>query len=737
MNDRRPSSLAAAACLVAMLLAVVSSAGLHAQRSKLTPSPDGTQVPPATSIVDSSLATWTIASDGRILRNGAQAAGGWGSIISWSGGTIAVLGTDARWYQWTGSGWKTTTTTQPTAQPSPSGTRVPPAPAIIDNALSSWTIAADRAIRKDGVQVAGGYGSIIDWTNNVISVFGTDSRWYTWTGSRWVATTTTTPTTPTATPSANLTEIPPATTIVDHNLAAWTIASDLRILRDGTHAAGGYGSAMLWYGGGIYVLGTDQRWYQWTGSSWVYFSQSKPGGTTTSPPAGGGGTVTGDFYVAPGQNIQSVLDAGPEGSTIVLQAGTHRLQSLRPRNGQTIVGASGAVLSGARQLTTFGRSGAAWVATGQTQEGAGVGECQSWAPRCVRPEDLFIDDARLLHVASLSEGGSGRWFFDYAADTIYFWDDPAGRRVEASITPYAIGGTASNVTVKSLVIEKYANPAQTGVIRGGGLNWLIDSNLVRFNHGSGIEMASGRQVLRNTVYANGQMGVSGSAIGALVEANEISYNNAAGYNAYWEGGGTKFANCSSLIIRGNFVHHNDGPGLHTDINNIDVLIENNRVEDNALTGIFHEVSYRTTIRYNTASRNGQKRPDPYWVDGAGILVNSSPDVEIYGNTLVDNWQGITALQTNRGSGTQGAFILKNLNVHDNEITQTGTTAAGSGRTGLEDLTGTAAFTSNNNRFVNNHYHLGSSAQYFFWLHVNVDEWGWRGYGQDVNGTFGR
>jgi hypothetical protein len=681
----------------------------------LPPSSSGTQAPPALTIIDSSPATWAIGSGGAILRNGAQAAGGYGSIISWASGAISVYGTDGRWYKWSGSGW----TASAASQPSPSGTEVPPASSIIDNSLAAWTIGSGGAILRNGVQAAGGYGSIIDWTNNVLSVYGTDSRWYTWTGAGWSRSAT-------QQPSPDLTEVPPASSIVDNSLATWSIASDLRILRNGTQANGGYGSDLYWYSGAIYALGTDSRWYVWTGSAWSFYGLTKPGTST----------VAGDYYVSPGQSIQSVINGAAEGKVIVLNAGVYRLQSITPKNGQTIVGASGAVLSGARLLTSFGRSGAAWVATGQTQQGSGVGQCQAWAPMCTYPEDLFIDDRRLLHVANFSDGAPGRWYFDYNADAIYMWDDPTNHRVEASVNSYAIGGTASNVSIKNLIVEKYANPAQNAAINSGQ-GWILDGNQVRWNHGIGIGIGPSSQVLRNTVVYNGQMGIGGSGSNAVVDSNEIAYNNAAGYNAYWEGGGSKFTHSSNLIIRNNFVHHNDGPGIHTDLDDIYGLVENNRVEDNNLSGIFHEAGYQMTIRYNSISRNGAAQPTPYWVDGAGILVSSSPNVEVYGNTLVDNFQGITGLQQeNRSSSTYGPLLLSNLYVHDNTVRQTGFNLSGAGRTGVEDATGTGAFTSNN-RFVNNTYYLGSMAQYFFWMHTNIDESAWRGYGEDVTGTFVR
>jgi hypothetical protein len=59
----------------------------------------------------------------------------------------------------------------------------------------------------------------------------------------------------------------------------------------------------------------------------------------------------------------------------------------------------------------------------------------------------------------------------------------------------------------------------------------------------------------------------------VVEGNEVAYNNTAGFNAYWEAGGVKFTHSRNIVARNNFVHHNDGTGLHSDGENTDVLFE--------------------------------------------------------------------------------------------------------------------------------------------------------------------
>ncbi len=154
-------------------------------------SPDGTTVPGATQIVDNLGAVWTIGASGAILRNGLQAAYGWGSTILWTSGTIYVCGGDYNWWRWTGSGWVNSGPQQPGGttpggNTSPDGTTVPGATQIVDNLGAVWTIGGSGAILRNGLQAAYGWGSTILWTSSTIYVRGGDNNWWRWTGSGWV-----------------------------------------------------------------------------------------------------------------------------------------------------------------------------------------------------------------------------------------------------------------------------------------------------------------------------------------------------------------------------------------------------------------------------------------------------------------------------------------------------------------------------------------------------------------------
>lgn len=84
---------------------------------------------------------------------------------------------------------------------------------------------------------------------------------------------------PTKTPSPDGTK---AVTIIDAQLATWTLGPERQTLRDGVHVGNGSGTIYKWLGGIVYVLGTNAWWYKWTGTSWQSVSQLEPGTEPTT-----------------------------------------------------------------------------------------------------------------------------------------------------------------------------------------------------------------------------------------------------------------------------------------------------------------------------------------------------------------------------------------------------------------------------------------------------------------------
>ncbi len=264
-------------------------------------------------------------------------------------------------------------------------------------------------------------------------------------------------------------------------------------------------------------------------------------------------------------------------------------------------------------------------------------------------------------------------------------------------TKFAFVGGADDVYIGGFEIVDYDSDSQRGAIDGDGNNWTVESNEVHHNAAVGIRLSADSPVMRfNNIHHNAQLGVSvHHSSNGLVHANEIAYNNwQEEFNWGNEAGGTKFWTTTNLTVSNNFSHHNFGPGLWSDHDNIDILYEKNVVEDNAANGIFHEIGYDAVIRYNTLRRNGYDHDA--WLWGAGIVIASSQNVEVYGNVVEDNYNGITMTQQNRGSGEYGTWLARNNYIHDNLIIDSGASGA------AEDVSGDDIFY-DNNRFENNDY----------------------------------
>jgi parallel beta-helix repeat protein len=446
-------------------------------------------------------------------------------------------------------------------------------------------------------------------------------------------------------------------------------------------------------------------------------------------------------WIYPGDDVQTKVDNHPVGTAFTLMDGVHRLQRVKPKDGNVFSGQQATILSGAKLLTNFEREGNLWVAKGQTQRGQVHGTCSSVAPRCKYPEDLFVDDRPLRHVETLEEVGPGTWFFDYPAEKIYFFDDPHGRKVETSVARYAFAGAADGVIIRSLIVEKYANPAQHGAIHGrdgsnGPLaqNWVIEDVEVRNNHGAGVLLGT-HFVLRNSrILSNGQIGiVTGDKdlnFDNLVDNIESSNNNWAGFSRGWEAGGAKFKYSNNLTVRNSRFLNNRGAGIWFDIDNINARIENNLVEDNDNAGIFYEISYHALIAGNTVRRNGFAHST--WLWGAGILIANSPDVTIVDNFLEDNANGITGVQQSRGEGAHGPRLLRNMRVYDNRIKMT------VGHTGVarDDGDNDVFEEAGGNSFQRNTYTTrDSSAGWFHWRGTTRIWNRWREFGHDTDGRF--
>jgi parallel beta-helix repeat protein len=295
----------------------------------------------------------------------------------------------------------------------------------------------------------------------------------------------------------------------------------------------------------------------------------------------------------------------------------------------------------------------------------------------------------------------------------------------------AFFSTADNVTIRNLVIQNYNPPLQDGAIRGdwnASTGWVIEYNEVKNNRGgAGIYVSNQSTIRNNYVHHNGQIGILGRGNGAVVTGNEIAFNNTGGNDPNWAAGGTKFFYSERMRFDNNYVHDNMGPGIWFDINNIDCIIDGNRVENNTHAGIFYEISFGAKIRNNRVVANGGTGS----IARSGILVSASPNVEVYGNTLSGNSNGIVGLQANRTDAPTnvGKPLVSGLWVHDNNVSQS------RGVTGLVDQVGDGGIFSRNNKFDRNTYYVSSLSRPFYARGGSKTVSEWKSAGYDVSGIF--
>jgi len=415
------------------------------------------------------------------------------------------------------------------------------------------------------------------------------------------------------------------------------------------------------------------------------------------------GAAIGQIELNVGDNFQNVVDSHPKGTTFIIKAGLHRMQTILARDGDSFIGeldANGnrlSVMRGSQILTGFTSAndgnGTYWTLNGQVGDNFtfDLGVCLDNRD-CYRAEDIYIDCLPLIKVNSLAEMDQEDECF-ISGSNVYIRTNPANKLVEASVNKFAIHAegavadsglnAASNLTVKNLIVEQYATPAQHGAIHSGlnnqtrigermGPNWLIENNEVRFNHGAGIFIYSGGLMKDNLIHHNGQIGMKASGSNVTIEGNQVYENGDwAGYKWSWEGGGSKFSHTTNIMISNNYVYGNYGPGLWTDIDNSGTKIENNICEFNLGAGIFHEISFDAMISCNTLTGNQYSLGTGMWY-GGNIFISNSSDVEVFSNTInctgVQRGNAIMLMCDDRFSSTTGEpYFTRKNKIYNNTI----------------------------------------------------------------------
>jgi parallel beta-helix repeat protein len=441
-----------------------------------------------------------------------------------------------------------------------------------------------------------------------------------------------------------------------------------------------------------------------------------------------------DLQVQPRTDLRHAVNQAPEGARICFEAGTYRLHGpIKPRANQVLEGTGRATLLGSERLRHFRRHRRLWMVAGQGQKGERSGEClPGTQDSCQYPDAVFRDGHPLKRVMSRGDVGPGSFYLDYRHRRIFLGRPPRGHDLEAAVARAAVvarsGDAGAGVTVRGLRIEMFATPAQHGAIQASASGWAIEDNSVLLNHGAGIAMEQPVTVRGNRIARNGQEGIAGAGSRIVVTGNVISNNGWAGFNPGWEAGGAKWAEVNHLMVTGNTVTGNRGPGLWDDIDSRNVTYSGNTVTGNDNAGIFHEIGGRATIVRNRVTGNGFAKPG--WLWGSGILLAASHDVVVAGNHLAANADGIGLIQQHRGKDPQGRpRMLHRIDIRENDV------ALGRGDTGLVEDTGDDSVFSDPTITYESNTYRQSRGKRFLWDDAELNGAQWRALGHDVDGTF--
>jgi hypothetical protein len=408
-------------------------------------------------------------------------------------------------------------------------------------------------------------------------------------------------------------------------------------------------------------------------------------------------------YVATGGNFPDALAAGPAAArqggplllvshTAVPSATAGELERLKPGR-IVLVGGDAAVSSSvatalANAIATVAPT--ACPSTLQSMVDAAAPGATVNVPVCTYAETVTITKPLMLTTAGAKVDGQGT-------------------------RKYAFVVKANDVTIDGFEVTGTVNPAQEGAVHvRSSSRFSLRNAYIHHTGGACLSVSggSGHRIVDSELAYCAQQGFHLPNVSDTVVArNRIHHNNPnRAYDMNWEAGGGKAVRVLRVTFEGNDVYANGGPGLWCDIDCRTVTYRNNRLHHNDWAGIMFEISDGAVITGNSAWENGWNKRTWGW--GAGILIASSRNVEVTGNLVAWNADGISVISQNReghygwqpGVSTWNSVV--NVNVHRNDIAvapQASDTTDKFMLAWLQDWSGVMFQSNSNNRGANNRY----------------------------------
>ena len=398
--------------------------------------------------------------------------------------------------------------------------------------------------------------------------------------------------------------------------------------------------------------------------------------------------ILGAVVVSTTQDLKSVAEDANNGAgtTFCLHDGVHRVtDNVVVQAGDTFIGELGAVISGAKELTnwTVHQQGI-WKATvpggilaheNGTPNEEGSPPFQSKVDGNINSEYVFFNDEMLFWTDEITSVDAKTFHIDYDVDEVYIGQDPTNALVEVGNTVTVFNQGVSDVTIKNLVFEKFATPAQKdrGIIRpkDGAEGWLVESNEFRLNHGRcvkggpGDSTAGNGAIIRNNYFHhNGYQAIGGNNENGQIIGNEIAYTNTLDIATGSGAAGIKVGGTNNGLWEKNYVHDNFCNGIWIDVSKNGWasgelnIIRDNTVINNTRNGIHYEVSVHGLIEGNWVEGNGSDQQNS--PASAGILISSSENVEVKDNIVLNNYRAITARSNTDRGNVDGIKVTNNV-----------------------------------------------------------------------------
>ena len=153
-------------------------------------------------------------------------------------------------------------------------------------------------------------------------------------------------------------------------------------------------------------------------------------------------------------------------------------------------------------------------------------------------------------------------------------------------------------------------------------------------------------------YGSGQFGATNLTIDHNEVTGNNTWNWESKNGGCGCSGADKFWNVADVSLTDNYIHDNHGPGIWADTDNANFDVEGNYVSNNDDEAVIYEISYNLRLVHNTFVRNalvaGPKTggfPDPavYISESGGdsrVSNSYGAAIDISGNTFTDNWGGV-------------------------------------------------------------------------------------------------